>query len=597
MAPYLFCLLCVWLVPSKARQIPMNTPASSPFTSIFDQLVTENLDRWHTPGLAVAVIDGDETFSKGYGIATFPDEPFTPSTLFYTASTTKSFTAAAVSLLIDDSANTSEPLFWQTPLTKLMREDFVLPDEYATLHASVEDALAHRTGMPRHDLSYGDPNTTVRDVVRNLRHLPMTAEIRTKWQYCNMMYITVSHFIETWTGMWLGDFLRTRIYEPLGMNSTFFSLLDAQAAVSSGKASLATGYYWANYSQTYGDVPGLDAPQESGCGATISNVLDYAKWLRCHMTLSAPLSLAGHRAVRSPRMVSGPVMDGTTGFRGSDAYAFGWEVSNYRGEVMNWHTGGLPGFVSIMLYFPRLQWGLTMMANNGDGSALQVLSFKLIDDKLGIPDEERFDWNLTLELNHLLVLENLRNGEDILYPNAPKGKHAVPLSLPLESYAGTYKNAGYPSLTLTVNSSAYSLTGYESKSTLQCALQYEQWPIYISFQHISGEFFMVYVRAFSSRTRQAPDDYDPSTDSVSKAQFILGEDGKVEGLGVQLDGEMGEAKIWFKKAMKENSDGYGKGFIAGSSTVETEIRPGSSGVGGQKLLFSRLGKPIASLFA
>ena len=317
-----------------------------------------------------------------------------------------------------------------------MREDFVLPDEYATLHASVEDALAHRTGMPRHDLSYGDPNTTVRDVVRNLRHLPMTAEIRTKWQYCNMMYITVSHFIETWTGMWLGDFLRTRIYEPLGMNSTFFSLLDAQAAVSSGKASLATGYYWANYSQTYGDVPGLDAPQESGCGATISNVLDYAKWLRCHMTLSAPLSLAGHRAVRSPRMVSGPVMDGTTGFRGSDAYAFGWEVSNYRGEVMNWHTGGLPGFVSIMLYFPRLQWGLTMMANNGDGSALQVLSFKLIDDKLGIPDEERFDWNLTLELNHLLVLENLRNGEDILYPNAPKGKHAVPLSLPLESYAG-----------------------------------------------------------------------------------------------------------------------------------------------------------------
>ena len=56
---------------------------------------------------------------------------------------------------------------------------------------------------------------------------------------------------------------------------------------------------------------------------------------------------------------------------------------------------------------------------------------------------------------------------------------------------------------------------------------------------------MVYVRAFSSRTRQAPDDYDPSTDSVSKAQFILGEDGKVEGLGVQLDGEMGEAKIWF----------------------------------------------------
>ena len=312
----------------------------------------------------------------------------------------------------------------------------MLADEYTTNHATIEDALSHRTGMPRHDFSYGGANVTVRDVVKNLRQLPMTAEIRTRFQYCNMMYIAISHFIETWTGMWLGDFLRTRIYEPLSMLSTFFSLSDAQKAAASGGPSIATPYYWTNKSKDYHSIPWLNAPQESGCGATISNVLDYAKWLRCMMTMSAPLSAAGHRALRLPRINRAPFAQERTGFRGSEAYALGWEVSNYRGEVMNWHTGGLPGFNTIMMYFPRLQWGVTMMANGGQGAAIQVLVFRLIDDMLGIPEREQFDWGAVSEDYESREMEILKNARQVLYPNAPKEKDAIPLSLPLESYAG-----------------------------------------------------------------------------------------------------------------------------------------------------------------
>ena len=317
-----------------------------------------------------------------------------------------------------------------------MREDFVLDDEYATGHVTFEDALSHRSGMPRHDLSYGGPNTTVQDVVRNLRHLPTTAEIRTRFQYCNMMYIVMSHFIEKWTGMWLGDFLRTRIYEPLGMTSTFFSLSDAQKAAASGGPSLATPYHWTNQTKQYHSLPWLDAPQESGCGATISNVLDYTKWLRSMMTMSAPLSPAAHHTLRLPRSIIGLVPELPAGFRGSDEYALGWMVSNYRGEVMIWHTGVLPGFTTIMMYFPRLQWGLTMMANGGVGGAIQVLVFKMIDDMLKVPEQDRYDWTPTLALRELVALETLKNARNLLYPDAPKGKDSIRLSLPLKSYAG-----------------------------------------------------------------------------------------------------------------------------------------------------------------
>lgn len=317
-----------------------------------------------------------------------------------------------------------------------MREDFVLADEYATAHVTIEDALSHRSGMPRHDFSYGGLNVTVRNVVQNLRHLPMTAEIRTRFQYCNMMYMAISHFIETWTGMWLGDFLRKRIYEPLSMSSTFFSLSDAQKVAASGGPSLATPYYWTNKTKEYNSIPWMDAPQESGCGATISNVLDYAKWLRCMMTSSAPLSQAGHHALRSPRIISGLDIEESTGFRGFEAYALGWEISNYRGEVMAWHTGGVPGFSSLMLYFPRLQWGVTMMANVGVGAAIQVLMFKMVDDMLGVLEQERFNWATLMELKELSELKKLKNAKHLLFPNAPKGKDSIPLSLPLESYAG-----------------------------------------------------------------------------------------------------------------------------------------------------------------
>ena len=51
---------------SEAFQIPLSKPGTSPFTPDFDQLVAETLDHWHTPGISVAVVDGDQTFSKVY---------------------------------------------------------------------------------------------------------------------------------------------------------------------------------------------------------------------------------------------------------------------------------------------------------------------------------------------------------------------------------------------------------------------------------------------------------------------------------------------------------------------------------------------------
>ena len=74
----------------------------------------------------------------------------TADTLFDCASLSKSLTAAAVSLLVDDNEKYPE-VDWSTPVSRLLRDDFVLEDPYATENVTVEDILSHRSGMPRQE--------------------------------------------------------------------------------------------------------------------------------------------------------------------------------------------------------------------------------------------------------------------------------------------------------------------------------------------------------------------------------------------------------------------------------------------------------------
>ena len=67
----------------------------------------------------------------------------------------------------------------------------------------------------------------------------------------------------------------------------------------------------------------------------------------------------------------------------------------------------------------------------------------------------------------------------------------------------------------------------------------------IDFTHVSGENFVTYTRSYED-ARQ-PGDFEPLLDFVSKAEFRLGEDGRVKELGMLLEEEMGDDKIWFTK--------------------------------------------------
>ncbi|KAL9030862.1 MAG: hypothetical protein Q9196_001061 [Gyalolechia fulgens] len=481
-----------------------------------------------------------QTIPQGYGFSSYPSVNVTPSTLFYTGSTTKAFTAAALALMIDDTANSSKPLTWRTPISSLIREEFLLQDEYATLHATLEDAASHRTGMPGHDSSYGGPHLSIQDVVRNLRNLPMTAEIRTKFQYCNMMYMTLSHIVETLTFSWLGDILHNRIWGPLNMTHTYFSLAQARAAANqTGDVDLAKGYSWNNATKKYIQVPYMDIPFVSGAGNIISNVQDYALWLHCLMEQSPPLSQSGHASLRHPRTILDP--NPLPGFTGPSTYALGWNVENYRGEPLISHAGGLYGFGAIVGYLPNRNYGIVMMGNTAEGASFVELTlfYHLLDEYLGINAHDRGDIESLVEnVLYAPKRELLADPIPALYPDAPSGPHAIPLALPLRKYTGVYHNDGYRNLTITLPESRH---GNRLRSLVD-----RTWAFVFDFEHVSGEYFV--VKGYPDLPGATLASTDPLEVLLLKAEFRLGEDGEVAAFGINLEPRMDGQKIWFSKS-------------------------------------------------
>ncbi|TVY83976.1 Protein flp [Lachnellula suecica] len=489
------------------------------FTPEFNTLVTETIERWNVPGFSIAVIDGDITCAGGYGLASLSEEKVKPETLFHCASMTKAFTAASVSFLVDDNEKYSD-IQWTTPVSKIIRDDFVLSDSMYTEHVTVEDILSHRTGFPDHDDAcfgiFGENPDTPKSVTRKLRHLPLNKPLRTTYQYSNMMYVAASHAVETVTGRSLGSFLREKLWEPLGMSNTYFGMSDLEHHLKI--SDLAHGYHWVENEDKYIEVPWLEQPEGSGAGEMISNVHDFAKFLRAMIFKAGPISEEGHNELVKPRTI---IHEDTKPFSCPPLYALGWEINTFHGELVIGHDGSIQGFGSKMLYIPRLEWGVVAFGNTETAyTAHKKICGELIDDLLNIPAENRFDWNehLAKEMDE----PECKTVEEI-YPDLPEKK--LPLTLSLDAYTGTYEHEGYGRFVVELKDDKLVIDAMD-----------RTWRSILTFVHVSGEFFVVEM-------------LDWATKEIDrfKAEFQIGADGQAAKMGIALIDDIDDELIWFQK--------------------------------------------------
>jgi len=200
---------------------------------------------------------------------------------------------------------------------------------------------------------------------------------------------------------------------------------------------------------------------------------------------------------------------------------------------------------------------VVVMANSvGGGSTVeQVLMHRLMDDLLGVLEKERFDWETNEEKTLRQGAYTLSHAREIAYPEVPDPP--IPLTLPLSAYAGVYTHPAYPPLNLSItsrprnehqNTHVGNDEGREYLTTTLLFLNDDS--ISFSLRHISGEILLLYSKAFTEGSwnwEGGDEDLRPDQDKITKAEFVIGEDGDVSGIGVNKEPLMGNEKIWWRK--------------------------------------------------
>ena len=198
-----------------------------PAAAQYDDLLTSTKNQWNVPAIAVAVVQDDKVvYLKAIGVKELgkPD-PVTPDTLFEIASTTKAFTTTAMAMLVDD-----KKLSWDDPVRKHL-EYFHLADPYADATVTLRDLVSHRTGLSRHDEIWDyDPPASREQVIRSVATVKLSKPLRTTYQYNNIMFSTAGEAVAAAAKMPCEDFVRTRIFLPLGMTHTRVSAADFRSA-------------------------------------------------------------------------------------------------------------------------------------------------------------------------------------------------------------------------------------------------------------------------------------------------------------------------------------------------------------------------------
>jgi CubicO group peptidase (beta-lactamase class C family) len=316
-----------------------------------DGIVTEALAQSGVPSASIAVVRGGRiVLAKAYGKASETIPIATAGLPYQIASNSKQFTAAAMLLLEDEG--------------KLSLDDTVakyLPGISGGDRITLRQLLSHTSGLQDywpHDYSFVAMSkpVTPRGIIDRWARKPLDFAPGTQWQYSNTGYVVAGQIIEKVSGQPLFDFLKARIFTPLGMTS----VIDQDKAIG---PKFPQGYK----RFALGPVR-VDTPAAPGwlyaAGELSMSASDLAKWNIARMNrslLPADDWAAQETAVK--------LNDGK-----DTGYGLGVSIRQFDGRPMIEHSGESVGFLSENMVFPDQKTSVTVLTNSWFGNAFVLMA-------------------------------------------------------------------------------------------------------------------------------------------------------------------------------------------------------------------------------
>ena len=307
-----------------------------------DDYVKAQMEKQHIPGVSLLVIKDDKIIkSQGYGLANVElNVPATADTVYKIGSVSKQFIATGIMLLVQDGK-----ISLDDPVAKFLEGT---PDTWKPV--TVRHLLTHTSGIVREAPGF-DPLKiqSDADVIKTAYPLPLRFTPGEKYEYCNVGYFTLAEIISKVSGKPWGDFLKERVFEPLGMNSTRTTNMTELVP------NRANGYVWRNGKLQNASIYFALRPS----GAFLSTINDLAKW-DAALNAGKILTPATLQQMWTPAKLN----NGTTSL-----YGFGWELTPIRDHKQVNHGGSLPGFRAQYTRFVDDKISIAVLTNGDNANA------------------------------------------------------------------------------------------------------------------------------------------------------------------------------------------------------------------------------------
>lgn len=366
-----FCILLA--LPGQAQK--------SKKVAKLEKKIQKVMELANCAGMAVAVVEKDKIiYANGFGYKDFENKkPVDTQTLFAIGSCTKAFTGAILGQLQEEDKLDLDA----SPRDYVPELKFFNPQLNTGI--TVRDMLCHRTGLPRHDISwYMFPSNSRDSLLARIQYHEPTLTLREGFQYNNFMYLAAGSVGEKITGKTWEENIRGIIFKPLKMTTSNLHI-DELLKVE----NIAKGYYYSSkkgiYLEDYYRIRGM-AP----AGSINSNVMEMSNWTMAWINNGKfegkQVIPEGYRkeAIGSQMVVNSQLASVKRPELNFGNYGFGWFLGSYNSHVRVEHGGNINGFSASVCFYPNDSIGIIVLVNQNGSSVPSIVRNMISDEMLGL---------------------------------------------------------------------------------------------------------------------------------------------------------------------------------------------------------------------
>lgn len=405
----------------------------------FETYLIKGMNDWEVPGMAVTVVkDGKVLLARGYGVRELgkPDL-VTAHTLFACASTTKAMVAACMGMLVDEGK-----AGWDDPVYKHLPE-FQLYDPYVTRELRIRDLFIHNSGVGNADFLWSVMNIPTEEVLYKMRNVQPSYSLRASFIYQNIFYVAAGEIIKNLSGKPWNEFIRERLFQPLGMSRTVPLLREVT------DRNQTKPHFKINETVTV--IEHTSADQVGAAGSVWSCADDMSKWVLCMLDSSKYVGGRLLTAKTWTELFKPQTLVPASQFYPTarltkpnwTTYGLGWFQHDYKGRKVNFHTGSLAGAVALHAQLPEEKLGIYVFGNFDHAELRHALMYKAFD--LFALGGTR-DWSAEFLALYRGIEAEAKEKEKEFESKRLEGTKPT---LPLDEYAGKYLSPVFGELIIT----------------------------------------------------------------------------------------------------------------------------------------------------